>query len=209
MAAFEDLCRELFGAADERFLILDEELAVSAFSLDRHYVLTCTLADEREGPWEGTVEVSVASDAANGAASLFEDVYDEGGKPMEAAWEVSVRWHGPAVADAGVAEDAVGEMARAAGIDPGDLVARATSELSEGSWVHHPTFEYFLWLADDDDPEEDAARLLAIAEDGLVRLQDLARSWPLAELPDEEEEEGEVLEVEGAEEAELAAMDED
>lgn len=179
MASFEDLCRLLFDAADERLLILQEDLFVNAFSLDRRYVLSCAMADEEEGPWASTVEVAVAADAANSAASMFEDVHDESGRPMEATWEVEVRWHAPSVSDSGIIATAGPDIAHAAGLKAGDVAAHTSAEWSDAGWVHHPTFEYALWLAEDEDPDEDAARIVAIAEDGLVRLEQLARHWPL------------------------------
>jgi hypothetical protein len=185
VAAFEDLCRRLFDAADERFLILEEELLLNAHSLDRQYVLTCTMADEREGPWEGTVEVTVGSDAANSAAAMFEDVFDEQGQQLQAAWEVTVTWHGPAISEAGAGQDAGPDVARAAGVDADQVSVRLASEWDGSAWIHRPSYRYSLWLADDEDPEEDAARIMAIAEDGLDRLQSLAKSWPIVEPPAE------------------------
>jgi hypothetical protein len=191
VAAFEDLCRELFDAADERFLIEEEELLVNAYSLDRQYALTCSMADEVEGPWEGTLEVLLSSDAPNAAASIYEDVYDADGSPLEAAWEVVVRWHGPAVSDPAVAQPARAEIAGAAGLPMDEVTAHLAGAWDEGgvTWAFVPTFEYGLWLADDEDPDEDAARIMSIAEDGLGKLQDLARSWPIVELPGAEDEE--------------------
>ena len=196
MAAFEDLCRELFDAADERFLIEEEELLVNAYSLDRQYALTCSMADEVEGPWEGTLEVLLSSDAPNAAASIYEDVFDVDGSPLEAAWEVTVRWHGPSVSDPSVAQPARVEIAGAAGVPAEEISAHLAGvwDGDEGTWVFVPTFEYGLWLADD----EDSARIMSIAEDGLDRLQQVARTWPIVELPgaDDEDETEETSDVE-------------
>lgn len=193
MPAFEDLCRDLFDAADERLLILSEELLVSAYSLDRTYMLACGVADEVEGPWEGTVEIVLSSDAANSAASIYEDVFDEAGRPLEAAWEVVVRWNSPAVLDLDAVADAGTEIAAAAGVD--DVETHAASEWNGARWMHRPSFEHSTWLPED--PEDHAAdHIAAIAEDGLVRLQELAKDWPLVAAPPEgePEEEGEELE---------------
>jgi hypothetical protein len=188
MAAFEDLCRELFDAADERFLIDDEQLVVNAYSLDRQYTLSCEMADEVEGSWEGSVDVQLSSDAANAAASLYLDIFDERGQPMEAAWECLVRWNAPPVSDPNVGLTAGGDIAQSAGVPVEDVTVHASSVNDGDRWVYHLSFEYALWLADDDDPDEDAARIMAIAEDGLNRLQELAKHWPVVEgLPDDDE----------------------
>jgi hypothetical protein len=187
VASFEDLCRLLFDAVEERFLILQEDLFVNAFSLDRRYVLSCAMADEEEGSWEGTVEIAIGADAANSAASMFEDVYDESGAPMGATWEVEVRWHGPAITDSGVIATAGPDIAHAAGLKPSDVTGHTSAEWAGSDWIHHPTFEYAIWLAEDEDPDEDAARIVAIAEDGLARLEELGRHWPV--VPREEAEE--------------------
>jgi hypothetical protein len=200
VAAFEDLCRELFDAADERFLIEEEELLVNSYSLDRQYALTCSMADEVEGPWEGTLEVLLSSDAPNAAASIYEDVFDADGSPLEAAWEVTVRWHGPAVSDPSVAQPARAEIAGGAGVPAEEISAHLAGawDGDDGTWVFVPTFEYGLWLADDEDPDEDAARIMSIGEDGLERLQQVARTWPIVELPggDDEDEVEEPLDLE-------------
>ena len=213
MAAFEDLCRELFDAADERFLVEEEELLVNAYSLDRQYALTCSMADEVEGPWEGTLEVLLSSDAPNAAASIYEDVYDADGSPLEAAWEVIVRWHAPAVSDPSVVQPARAEIGGAAGVPAEEVSAHLAGawDPDDATWAFVPTFEYGLWLADDEDPDEDAARIMSIAEDGLEKLQDLARTWPIVDLPgtDEEGETDETVDVEDEAGLEIPAGDEE
>jgi hypothetical protein len=142
------------------------------------------MADEVEGPWEGTVEIALSSDAANSAASIYEDVFDESGRPLEAAWEVVVRWNSPAVSDLDTVADAAPELAEAAGVD--DVATHCASEWDGTRWVHRPSFEHSTWLPEE--PEDHAAdHIAAMAEDGLVRLQELAKDWPLLARPVEAE----------------------
>jgi hypothetical protein len=99
-----------------------------------------------------------------------------------------------------VAQPARAEIAGGAGVPAEEISAHLAGawDGDEGTWVFVPTFEYGLWLADDEDPDEDAARIMSIGEDGLERLQQVARTWPIVELPgaDDEDEDEETSDVE-------------